>query len=201
MASQVANGLRALGFRSGRSHRAVVPEHAALSDRLLRHSQAGRRRRAAATCCSSRARSRFTSRTATRRRCSSSKARRSCRWRRWRGRPATRCRSCRHLVVMTIDPGGAESGRARADARSGDARPAAVLCDARHGPDDTAVILYTSGTTGAVEGRGADAPQHDAQRDGVARHVRAGARPRHRRAQRHAHHACRSSTRPGRPRR
>ena len=60
---------------------------------------------------------------------------------------------CPQLIVITLDPGCAGDGVAGADARSDHARARRTFATAPREPDDTAVILYTSGTTGHPRAR------------------------------------------------
>ena len=74
----------------GRSHRALLSEHALLPDRLLRDSETWRRRRAAQRAAQATRDRVSPPGQRRRRRCSSSKGHRSCRWPAWREPPATR---------------------------------------------------------------------------------------------------------------
>ena len=79
--------------------------------------------------------------------------------------------ACRQLVVMTVDPAAPSPVERSLTLGQITARPAAGVSDARDGAGRHGRHPLHVRHDRPVEGRRAHAPQHDAQRDGVARHV------------------------------
>ena len=139
--------------RAGRQGRAELPEPAVLPDRLLRHPQGRRRPSCRSTCCSRDARWPTTSTTRTRRRTSASRARPELPIGAEGHAGFEQTDGVRALLRHHRRPGRGRR-RSRAPRRSARRSRASRRSSRRVevGADDTAVILYTSGTTGQPKG-------------------------------------------------